>query len=119
NVGSLVYGPDVYLYAVHGDVGALVDPFANGQNVNSLLGKILRLDVNSAQPYAIPPDNPFGNEVWAHGLRNPWRISFDKLTGDLYIGDVGQNQWEEIDFVPAGTSGRLNFGWNLYEGNHA
>jgi glucose/arabinose dehydrogenase len=119
NGGSLVFGPDGYLYAGLGDGGSQGDPFANGQNVNSLLGKILRLDVNSAQPYAIPPDNPFGNEVWAHGLRNPWRISFDKLTGDLYIGDVGQNQWEEIDFVPAGTSGSLNFGWNLYEGSHA
>jgi glucose/arabinose dehydrogenase len=73
--------------------------------------------VNSGDTYSIPPDNPFGNEVWAYGLRNPWRFSFDPATGDLYIGDVGQNEWEEIDIAPAGVGG-LNFGWNYHEGNH-
>ena len=74
--------------------------------------------MDSAEPYAVPPDNPFGNEIWAYGLRNPWRFSFDRLTDDLYIGDVGQNTWEEIDFVTAGTPGGLNFGWNYFEGLH-
>jgi glucose/arabinose dehydrogenase len=74
--------------------------------------------VDSTEPYAIPPDNPFENEIWAYGLRNPWRISFDKQTGDLYIADVGQGQWEEVDFMPRGSRGGLNFGWNYYEGNH-
>ena len=83
-----------------------------------MLGKILRLDVDSAEPYAVPSDNPFGNEVWAYGLRNPWRFSFDKLTGDLYIADVGQNTWEEIDYLPKGSAGGTNFGWNLREGAH-
>ena len=78
----------------------------------------MRIDVDSAQPYTIPPDNPFGNEIRHYGLRNPWRISFDKLTGDLYIADVGQGEWEEIDFVPADSRGGLNFGWDYYEGNH-
>jgi len=119
NGGSLAFGPDGYLYAGLGDGGSQGDPNGNGQNINALLGKILRIDVNSGQPYAIPVDNPFGSEVWAYGLRNPWRISFDRETGDLYIGDVGQGDWEEIDFVPVGSSGGLNFGWNLYEGNHA
>ena len=118
NGGSLAFGPDGYLYAGLGDGGAAGDPFGNGQKTNTLLGKILRLDVDSAEPYAIPADNPFGNEIWAYGLRNPWRISFDQLTDDLYIGDVGQNEWEEIDFVPAGSPGGLNFGWNQFEGNH-
>jgi glucose/arabinose dehydrogenase len=74
--------------------------------------------VNSGDPYAVPSDNPFGNEIFHYGLRNPWRFSFDTLTGDLWIGDVGQNQWEEIDFLPAGTGGGINFGWNRYEGMH-
>jgi glucose/arabinose dehydrogenase len=86
------------------------------------LGKILRIDVDNGEPYAIPPDNPFINgagrpEIWAYGLRNPWRFSFDRLTGDLYIGDVGQNQIEEIDFLPAGAPGGANFGWDFYEGS--
>jgi glucose/arabinose dehydrogenase len=81
-----------------------------------LLGKILRLDVDSGEPYAIPPDNPFGNEIWAYGLRNPWRFSFDKLNGDLFIGDVGQGSVEEIDYIAAGTPGGLNFGWDYFEG---
>ena len=118
NGGALAFGPDGYLYAGLGDGGSGGDPFGNAQNLDTLLGKILRLDVDSADPYAIPPDNPFGDEIWAYGLRNPWRFSFDRLTGDLYIGDVGQNSWEEIDFVPKGTPGGMNFGWNILEGTH-
>ena len=118
NGGVLAFGPDGFLYAGLGDGGSAGDPFGNGQNTNALLGKILRLDVDSAEPYAVPADNPFGNEVWAYGLRNPWRFSFDKSTGDLYIGDVGQNAWEEIDFLPAGSPGGTNFGWNFREGAH-
>jgi glucose/arabinose dehydrogenase len=118
NGGVLAFGPDGYLYAGLGDGGSAGDPQGNGQRLDTLLGKILRLDVDSAEPYAIPSDNPFGNEIWAYGLRNPWRISFDSQTGDLYIGDVGQNQWEEIDYLPAGTPGGVNFGWNYLEGTH-
>jgi len=118
NGGAMAFGPDGYLYAGLGDGGSQGDPSGNGQSLDTLLGKILRLDVDSAEPYAVPPDNPFGNEIWAYGLRNPWRISFDKQTGDLYIGDVGQGDWEEIDFVPAGSRGGVNFGWDYYEGNH-
>jgi glucose/arabinose dehydrogenase len=118
NGGVLAFGPDGYLYAGLGDGGAAGDPFGNAQKLDTRLGKILRLDVNSADPYAIPASNPFGNEIWAYGLRNPWRLSFDRLTGDLFIADVGQNQWEEIDFLPAGASGDLNFGWDYFEGTH-
>ena len=118
NGGVLTFGPDGYLYAGLGDGGAAGDPFGNGQSLKTLLGKILRIDVDSAQPYTIPSNNPFGDEIMFYGLRNPWRISFDKFTGDLYIGDVGQGDWEEIDFVPAGSPGGLNFGWDYYEGNH-
>jgi glucose/arabinose dehydrogenase len=120
NGGVLTFGPDGYLYAGLGDGGGQGDPFGNAQNLDVLLGKILRIDVNSpdGQPYAIPPDNPFGKEILHYGLRNPWRISFDKMTGDLYIADVGQGAWEEIDFVPDGSPGGLNFGWDFYEGNH-
>jgi glucose/arabinose dehydrogenase len=118
NGGVLAFGLDGYLYAGLGDGGSGGDPQGNGQRLDTLLGKILRLDVDSAEPYAIPADNPFGNEIWAYGLRNPWRMSFDSQNGDLYIGDVGQNQWEEIDFVPAGTPGGINFGWNILEGTH-
>lgn len=118
NGGVLAFGPDGYLYAGLGDGGSQGDPYGNAQNTKVLLGKILRLDVGSAEPYAVPSDNPFGNEVWAYGLRNPWRLSFDKLTGDLYIGDVGQNTWEEIDYLPKGSAGGTNFGWNLREGAH-
>jgi glucose/arabinose dehydrogenase len=118
NGGMLTFGPDGYLYAGLGDGGSGGDPFGNAQNLNTFLGKILRLDVDSGDPYAIPPGNPFGTEIWDYGLRNPWRFSFDRLTGDLYIGDVGQNSWEEIDYVPAGTPGGLNFGWNYFEGTH-
>jgi len=118
NGGALAFGPDGYLYAGLGDGGSGGDPHKNGQNTNSLLGKILRLDVNNGDPYAIAADNPFGNEVWAYGLRNPWRISFDRSTGDLWIGDVGQNTWEEIDYLPAGSESGANFGWSVMEGNH-
>ena len=117
NGGVLAFGPDGYLYAGLGDGGSQGDPRGNGQNTDVLLGKILRLDVDSGDPYSVPPGNPFGNEVWAYGLRNPWRFSFDRLTHDLYIGDVGQNQWEEIDFLPAGSAGGANFGWNIMEGD--
>lgn len=118
NGGGLDFGPDGYLYAGLGDGGAQGDPFGNAQNTDTLLGKILRLDVDSAEPYAIPPDNPFGNEIWAYGLRNPWRLTFDSGSGDLFIGDVGQNQWEEIDYLPAGSPGGTNFGWDYREGAH-
>ncbi len=118
NGGGLAFGPDGYLYIALGDGGSGGDPQGNGQNRNTLLGKILRIDVNSGEPYAIPTDNPFGSEVFHYGLRNPFRFSFDALTGDLWIGDVGQGAWEEIDFLPAGTPGGINFGWNRFEGMH-
>ncbi|HLF74050.1 MAG TPA: PQQ-dependent sugar dehydrogenase [Anaerolineales bacterium] len=118
NGGVLIFGPDGYLYAGLGDGGSQGDPFNNAQNTNTLLGKILRLDVDSADPYGVPADNPFGNEIWHYGLRNPWRISFDRATGNLYIADVGQNQWEEINFLEAGAPGGTNFGWNHREGAH-
>ena len=118
NGGVLVFGPDGYLYAGLGDGGSQGDPFGNAQNTGVLLGKILRLDVDSAEPYTVPADNPFGNEIWHYGLRNPWRISFDKLTDDLYIGDVGAGEWEEIDFLEAGSPGGTNFGWDFREGAH-
>lgn len=118
NGGSLDFGPDGYLYAGLGDGGLAGDPFGNAQKMNTLLGKILRLDVDSSTPYAIPADNPFGNEIWAYGLRNPWRISFDQQTGDLYIADVGQGEWEEINHLSAGLPGGVNFGWDYREGKH-
>jgi glucose/arabinose dehydrogenase len=118
NGGTLNFGPDGYLYIGLGDGGSGGDPHGNGQSLGTLLGKILRIDVDSAQPYAVPTDNPFGNEIWAYGLRNPWRMSFDTATGDLYIGDVGQGDWEEIDFIPAGSPGGQNFGWDHREGTH-
>ena len=124
NGGALAFGPDGYLTIGLGDGGSAGDPYANAQSHNSLLGKLLRLDVNQGEPYAIPTDNPYlqngtgSPEIWAIGLRNPWRFSFDRLTGDLWIGDVGQNLWEEIDFIPAGTPGGMNLGWNKMEANH-
>ena len=118
NGGGLAFGPDGYLYAGLGDGGSGGDPLGNGQNTSVLLGKILRLDVNLGDPYAIPAGNPFGSEVWAYGLRNPWRFSFDRATGDLWIGDVGQGDWEEVDFLPAGFPSGANLGWNYMEGNH-
>ena len=118
NGGSLDFGPDDYLYIATGDGGAAGDPFGNGQKPDTLLGKVLRIDVEPGEPYAIPADNPFGNEIWDYGLRNPWRISFDMLTGDLYIGDVGQGTWEEIDIHPTGVPGGINYGWDYREGAH-
>jgi glucose/arabinose dehydrogenase len=123
NGGQLAFGPDGYLYVGMGDGGSGGDPNDNGQNLASLLGKILRIDVR-ASPYGIPPDNPFAGsstarpEIWAYGLRNPWRFSFDRRTGDLFIGDVGQSAWEEVDFQPAGAAGGANYGWRLTEGAH-
>lgn len=123
NGGMLAFGPDGYLYVGHGDGGGGGDPQRTAQNFQSLLGKILRIDVDGAGPYAIPPDNPFAGradargEIWAYGLRNPWRFSFDRATGDLWIADVGQNQLEEIDFQPAGGRGGQNYGWSIMEGN--
>lgn len=121
NGGSLAFGPDGYLYAGLGDGGSAGDPYGNAQSENTLLGKLLRLDVDHGDPYTIPPGNPSeaSPEIWALGLRNPWRISFDRLTGDLWIGDVGQDTWEEVDRVAAGAPGGLNFGWNAMEGTHA
>lgn len=124
NGGQLQFGPDGYLYAGTGDGGGAGDPLGNGQNLTSLLGKILRIDVDSASPYAIPPSNPFANrtdarnEIWAYGVRNPWRFSFDRDTGDLWIADVGQDAWEEIDLQAATSIGGENYGWNRMEGKH-
>jgi glucose/arabinose dehydrogenase len=117
NGGQLQFGPDGYLYISAGDGGGTGDQAGNAQNPDVLLGKILRIDVSSL-PYSIPPTNPFGNEVWAIGLRNPWRFSFDRLTGDMFIGDVGQFDWEEVDFAPSGTPGGQNYGWHMMEGDH-
>jgi len=119
NGGQLAFGPDGFLYVALGDGGSGGDPFGNGQNLGTLLGKLLRLDVESGTtPYAIPAGNPFGNEIWAFGLRNPWRFSFDRATGDLYVADVGQNQFEEVNFQPATSTGGENYGWNIMEGLH-
>ncbi|NJD58070.1 MAG: PQQ-dependent sugar dehydrogenase [Anaerolineae bacterium] len=121
--GQLQFGPDGYLYVGMGDGGSEGDPLLNGQSLQTLLGKILRIDVDHGEPYAVPSDNPFVDggglwEIWAYGLRNPWRFSFDKLTGDLYIADVGQDAWEEIDYLPAGSPSGANFGWSYFEGSH-
>jgi glucose/arabinose dehydrogenase len=115
--GQLQFGPDGYLYISVGDGGISGDVPGNAQNVDVLLGKILRIDVSSL-PYSIPPSNPFDNEVWSIGLRNPWRFTFDRITGDMWIGDVGQNDWEEVDFQPAGSVGGQNYGWHMMEGDH-
>lgn len=123
NGGGLAFGPDGYLYIGLGDGGSAGDPQNNAQSLNNLLGKLLRIDVDQGELYGIPADNPFSGrsglpEIWGYGLRNPWRFSFDHLSGDLYIGDVGQGQWEEIDYLPAGSPGGSNFGWRFYEGLH-
>lgn len=118
NGGAVIFGPDGHLYLGLGDGGSGGDPHKNGQNTSTLLGKVLRVDVNNGDLYSIPADNPFENEVWAYGLRNPWRMSFDRATGDLWIGDVGQNQYEEINYLPAGSPGGANFGWSIMEGTH-
>jgi glucose/arabinose dehydrogenase len=127
NGGAVLFGPDGFLYVSTGDGGSGGDPHGNGQSLGTLLGKILRIDVGSggggASAYSVPNDNPFVGrddarpEIWLYGLRNPWRMSFDRANGDLWIGDVGQGEWEEIDVVRAGTSGQ-NFGWNRMEGSH-
>ncbi len=123
NGGQLAFGPDGYLYIGTGDGGASGDHLNNGQSKLTLLGKILRIDVNREDPYGIPPDNPFvdktgEDEIWAYGLRNPWRFSFDPKTGDLYISDVGKSEWEEINFQPANSKGGENYGWRILEGFH-
>ncbi|TSK06848.1 MAG: PQQ-dependent sugar dehydrogenase [Geobacter sp.] len=117
NGGQLAFGPDGLLYIGTGDGGSGGDPHGNGQRLDTLLGKILRIDVApGAAPYRLPK-NPFGNEIWAYGLRNPWRFSFDRGTGDLYIADVGQDEVEEINFQPAGSGAGANYGWNIMEGD--
>ncbi len=123
NGGGIAFGPDGFLYIGLGDGGSADDPKGHGQNLNSVLGTLLRIDVDGGETYVIPADNPFLQgeglpEIWAYGLRNPWRFSFDSLTGDLYIADVGQNEWEEVNFLPAGAAGGANFGWNFMEGTH-
>ncbi len=146
NGGNILFGPDAFLYIGTGDGGSFGDPNNNAQNLSSMLGKMLRIDVSNviytggfeaptaaantcgldsvAGSYKIPADNPFINtasdcsEIWSYGLRNPWRWSFDKLTGDLIIGDVGQNAYEEIDFQPAASTGGENYGWRCREGAH-
>lgn len=125
NGGQLAFGPDGYLYIGLGDGGGSGDPYKNAQNPGALLGKMLRIDVSAGTgPYGIPATNPFaGNpeyrpEIWALGLRNPWRFSFDRMTADLYIADVGQDKYEEVDVQPASSAGGENYGWNILEGLH-
>ncbi|MEP6753083.1 MAG: PQQ-dependent sugar dehydrogenase [Candidatus Dormiibacterota bacterium] len=129
NGGLVKFGPDGFLYIGMGDGGSGGDtgaghaPEGNGQSLTTLLGKILRIEVSDAGQYRIPASNPnlgagTRREIWAHGVRNPWRFSFDRATGDLYIGDVGQNAWEEIDFQPSASRGGTNYGWPSWEGNH-
>ncbi|MFJ6615080.1 PQQ-dependent sugar dehydrogenase [Streptomyces sp. NPDC091289] len=124
NGGDIKFGPDGYLYIAFGDGGSGGDPHGNGQKLDTLLGKLLRIDPSGGEPYAIPADNPFvddadaKDEIWAYGLRNPWRFSFDTGTGDLLIGDVGQSDWEEIDWAPADSEGGENYGWSSMEGTH-
>ena len=125
NGGDLHFGPAGYLYIATGDGGGSEDPNAQGQSLNTLLGKILRIDIDTGSPYGIPPDNPFVgdgaalDEIWAYGLRNPWRFSFDRLNGDLFIGDVGQGAREEIDLQRASNGGGENYGWSCMEGDFA
>jgi glucose/arabinose dehydrogenase len=126
NGGNLVFGPDGFLYVGLGDGGSAGDPQGNAQDLSTLLGKMLRIDPRPSgdQPYGVPADNPFLDrpgarpEIWAFGLRNPWRYSFDRSTGDLWIGDVGQTGWEEIDVQAATSGGGENYGWNAREGAH-
>ncbi len=123
NGGQIAFGPDGFLYIGLGDGGSGGDPFGNGQDLGTLLGKILRIDVEGgAVPYGIPAGNPYAqnpaalDELWASGLRNPWRFSFDRLTGDLFIADVGEARWEEVNFQDAASAGGVNYGWNVLEG---
>jgi glucose/arabinose dehydrogenase len=126
NGGQVAFGPDGYLYLGLGDGGAANDPEGRGQNLTELLGSILRLDVQGGTSYMVPPDNPFVGhpearpEIWSYGLRNPWRFSFDRATGDLYIADVGQNRFEEVDVALAadGAGRGVNYGWKIMEGSH-
>jgi glucose/arabinose dehydrogenase len=129
NGGLVMFGPDGFLYigmgdgGAGGDLGAAHAPQGNGQSLTTLLGKLLRIAVFSTGSYAAPATNPnirtgALREIWSYGLRNPWRFSFDRLTSDLYIGDVGQNAWEEVDFRPASSKGGENYGWPRFEGNH-
>jgi glucose/arabinose dehydrogenase len=121
NGGALRFGPDGYLYIGMGDGGSANDPGNRAQDTHELLGKILRIDVDGGMPYGIPASNPFASgaagrpEIWVLGVRNPWRLAFDRATGDVYIGDVGQNAFEEIDWLPAGTGAGANFGWRIME----
>ncbi|MEE9132697.1 MAG: PQQ-dependent sugar dehydrogenase [Gemmatimonadota bacterium] len=121
NGGLVVFGSDGMLYIGLGDGGSGGDPQGHGQNTSTLLGSLLRIDVDGGDPYAVPLDNPFiggggAGEIWAYGLRNPWRFSFDRVANQLYIADVGQNAWEEVDVVSASEAG-LNYGWNSMEGS--
>jgi glucose/arabinose dehydrogenase len=124
NGGMIAFGPDGYLYFGLGDGGSGGDPQGTGQDRSDLLGSMLRLDVSGGGGYAIPAGNPYATsasfrpELWNWGLRNPWRFSFDRQTGDLYVADVGQNAWEEVNVQPAGSVGGENYGWNLMEGTH-
>ncbi len=125
NGGCLRFGPDGYLYIGMGDGGSGEDPQNNGQSMDELLGKMLRVDINVSGLYEVPASNPFVGtsgdtlpEIWASGLRNPWRFAFDSETGDMWIADVGQYSWEEVDFQPASSLGGENYGWRCYEGNH-
>jgi glucose/arabinose dehydrogenase len=127
NGGQIQFGPNGYLYIGMGDGGSSGDPENRAQNLRTLMGKILRIDVNRTsanRAYGIPPTNPFVGranvrpEIWASGLRNPWRFSFDRATGDLYLGDVGQGNWEEVNFQNARSRGGENYGWRRMEGRH-
>ena len=125
NGGDLKFGADGYLYIATGDGGSSGDPQNYAQTLTSLLGKMLRIDIDNGTPYSIPIDNPFikndvaADEIWAYGFRNPWRFSFDRETDDIWIADVGQNAIEEVNFIPAGTGAGENFGWRCYEGEEA
>ncbi|HEY9013611.1 MAG TPA: PQQ-dependent sugar dehydrogenase, partial [Gemmatimonadales bacterium] len=126
NGGQVLFGPDGFLYLGLGDGGSANDPEGRGQDLTELLGSILRVDVSSGTSYTVPGDNPFlatpgaRPEIWSYGLRNPWRFSFDRATGDLYIADVGQNEFEEVDVSPAsaGAGRGVNYGWKIMEGAH-